>query len=558
MDGTPHISKIELNNGELISLDLGGILALVGPNNAGKTYFLKSVRSHLHAEEVEEVSPDSGAIKSLQLSWKGSSETIIRTLRERTRQSFRKTGDRFVPDNKIRYSSGGVIGEDSYEQQVNNNSYLGAFTDLFLEFDDALGRIQETELQKQINPNVNNKPSLTQLARENPSEDKKIKHYFRRIFHKELSYYDQGYGQVGFLLAPELQGGPGLGSAIDKRTQDYMKTSQKIWLQGLGMRSVLGLLLRIFAGGKEIIIIDEPEAFLHPPQASALGDVLAEIAADGGKQIILATHDRNILNGLTKSPRRNVAIQRINRQDNKTTIRSISATTLDDVRDRSLIRYSPLLDSLFSQVTILVENEKDAFFYSESINFLIESNGGDYQNFTVDDILFVSTSGKGGLARTAELITSLHSTAIIACDFDLLVNPQQFEDVLKGVCKDPDKIEGIKKNYFSLMSLVFDEADMKQQDREKQFKPFKNSGIRSEFLDFNENSKELLSDLDALGICLNHLGELEDFKSELTSRKTKTEWVNRALHDNVHQGEEAQLFAKRVLSSVFGAHLHAL
>lgn len=558
MVGTPYISKIELKDGKSIPLGLGGILALVGPNNAGKTFFLKSLRSHLHSAEVEEVSPGNGIIKSIQLVWQGSNEAIIQTLRERTEQNFRQVGNSFQPNNKIKYSGGSIIGENSYRQQVGNNSYLGKFTDLFLEFDDALGRIHETDLQKQISPATHTEPSLVQLARENPAEDEKIKHYFYRIFHKELSYYDLGHGQVGFLLAPALQNGPSMGSAIDKRTQDYMKTSQKIWLQGLGMRSVLGLLLRIFAGGKEIIIIDEPEAFLHPPQASALGDVLAEIAADGGKQIILATHDRNILNGLTKSSRRNVSIQRVARQDNETAIRSISATTLDDVRDRSLIRYSPLLDSLFSQVTILVENEKDAFFYSESIGYLIESRGGDYQNFTVDDILFLSTSGKGGLARTAELLTSLHSSAIVACDFDLLVNPQQFEDVLEGICKDPDKLHSTKEKYHSLVSLIFAESDTEQKHREDKFKHFKNSGIKSDFSDFNDKFKELLIDLDALGICLNHLGELEDFKPELTGKKTKTEWVNRALRDNVHQGEEAQLFAKRILSSVFDTQLHVL
>lgn len=552
MEGTPYISAIVLKNRQTISLAVGGTLAIVGPNNAGKTYFLKSIRSHLHAATVEEISLESGIIESLEIQWRGAPTAAIQNLRERTQKSFRPIGDNFVPDNGIKYPNNGIIKDTDYQQQPKKNSPLGPFTDLFLQFDDALERTQETKLQRQVRPEGHNGPSLTQLARENPSADENIKHYFKRIFHKDISYYDQGYGQIGFLLAPEVEGGSLVGGALNMKTQHHMENSAKLWLQGLGMRSVLGLLLRIFAGGQEIIIIDEPEAFLHPPQASGLGAVLAEISAKHHKQIILATHDRNILNGLTKESKNNIIIQRLNRQDNQTAISSIPASTLNDVRARSLIRYSPLFDSLFTQITVLVENEKDAFFYSEAINYLLETNSVDYPNFTVDDILFLSTSGKGALGRTAELATSLHSKVIIACDFDLLVDFQQLEAVMKGIGAAVSKIEDLKKKYEALMDLVFDDLNADQKQKNSEFENVKNRGIRFGDTLFQQKASTLIKELDDLGICLNHLGELEDFSPELVGKRTKSEWVNHAIQKNIHQDDDAQIFAKRILHSAFG------
>ncbi|WP_304722163.1 AAA family ATPase [Conexibacter sp. CPCC 206217] len=44
--------------------------------------------------------------------------------------------------------------------------------------------------------------------------------------------------------------------------------------QGDGMRSFIGLLLTILSSSHPLILVDEPEAFLHPPQAVSWGGSL--------------------------------------------------------------------------------------------------------------------------------------------------------------------------------------------------------------------------------------------------------------------------------------------
>jgi hypothetical protein len=59
--------------------------------------------------------------------------------------------------------------------------------------------------------------------------------------------------------------------------------------EGDSIRSFVGAALAALVGTHPVMLIDEPEAFLHPPQARRLGSILAESATASSRQIILAT-----------------------------------------------------------------------------------------------------------------------------------------------------------------------------------------------------------------------------------------------------------------------------
>lgn len=378
MTGTPFIRTIQFNDRHPIELPTEGVLALVGANNVGKTYFLKLLRSYIHGTAVEEVSPNGDIFDNIELGWRGSPEEAAPVAKERVENAFTPTEHGFRCNNRLSYAGGSIVKESQFNTLQSQTNSLGVFSDLFVEFDDAIARVHETSLKRQVAPQNNTeKTSLTQSAFENERASERIKNYFQRIFHKEISYYER-HGNIGFILTPELQSASSAGHALNQDTKNHMDNSPKLWHQGLGMRSVLGLLLKIFAADKEIIIVDEPEAFLHPPQAAGLGNVLSEIAVSEKKQIILATHDRNLLNGLLKSGDHRVSIQRISRSGDSSWVKSIEPATLSNVRVKSLIRYSTIFDSLFVRMTVLVENEKDAYFYSEAIEHILTKDSNKY------------------------------------------------------------------------------------------------------------------------------------------------------------------------------------
>jgi predicted ATPase len=64
------------------------------------------------------------------------------------------------------------------------------------------------------------------------------------------------------------------------------------------MRSFATVLLYVLAADNHSIqFLDEPEAFLHPPQARLLGEYIAR-ERRSKSQLFIATHSTDILDGL--------------------------------------------------------------------------------------------------------------------------------------------------------------------------------------------------------------------------------------------------------------------
>jgi hypothetical protein len=62
-----------------------------------------------------------------------------------------------------------------------------------------------------------------------------------------------------------------------------------------GVRAFAGVLLQIYAGDPSVILIDEPETFLHPALAHRMGRELAKGAVDQKKHVFAADPVRNNL-----------------------------------------------------------------------------------------------------------------------------------------------------------------------------------------------------------------------------------------------------------------------
>ena len=60
-------------------------------------------------------------------------------------------------------------------------------------------------------------------------------------------------------------------------------------------------MLTLIAGRYSVVTLDEPEAFLHPPQAYQLGRNLAGARSVGDAAIRRGTHSTDVLSGLLEA-----------------------------------------------------------------------------------------------------------------------------------------------------------------------------------------------------------------------------------------------------------------
>jgi predicted ATPase len=97
-----------------------------------------------------------------------------------------------------------------------------------------------------------------------------------------------------------------LGIALQKRGV----TGQPLFVRppntGFGLSYAMGIVVAgLAANPGTLLIVENPEAHLHPRAQSTMGEFLARVAA-GGAQVIIETHSEHVLNGLRRTVKQGV------------------------------------------------------------------------------------------------------------------------------------------------------------------------------------------------------------------------------------------------------------
>lgn len=156
------------------------------------------------------------------------------------------------------------------------------------------------------------------------------------------------------------------------------------------MRSFMGLMLALAAGQYQLLMIDEPEAFLHPPQARQLGRRIATESPD--TQVIVATHDVNILRGLLEAESHTVSVVRLTRRGSENVPALLSSEDVAELWQDPVLHYSNALEGLFHRGVVICEADTDARFYGSVLDAMSRK-----QQARSHELLFTESGGKDRL-----------------------------------------------------------------------------------------------------------------------------------------------------------------
>lgn len=134
--------------------------------------------------------------------------------------------------------------------------------------------------------------------------------------------------------------------------------------QGDGIQTFTGLTAAVLSTDFRVLLIDEPEAFLHPPLARKLGLTLTELSADRDIQIFTATHSPDFLMGCFEAGTP-VNVLRLTYDKEVATAHLLSPERLRDVTQDPLLRSSNVMSALFYKGAIVTEADTDRAFYQE-------------------------------------------------------------------------------------------------------------------------------------------------------------------------------------------------
>lgn len=398
----PSISfeRITFSDGQSIDFEEDEIIVLVGPNNAGKSAALR---------ELQETVAKSGrklVISDATLRKTGTAEI----LRQYLEQSAQKSGS----NSEVTY---GGIGFNihhthiSYFDKPQDRHAVAPFFCTRLATED---RITASNPAPAIALHQQPPTHPIHLLLLDPSLGDRISKLFRRAFGKDLIPFRAGGGQFPMYVGekPMLADGEDeLGKSFVER---LLACASPLQAQGDGMRSFATVLLYVLAADNHSIqFLDEPEAFLHPPQARLLGEYIAKNRR-AKSQLFIATHSTDILDGLIAGSLSKVRIIRMQRRENSNYVKELSKEKTASIAHDTLTRYSGVFKGIFYRNVIIAESDSDCLFYSALLNTEAVSGA------TEPDVLFIHASGKHRMAQLADTLRSLDVPVSVIADIDIL------------------------------------------------------------------------------------------------------------------------------------------
>ena len=191
--------------------------------------------------------------------------------------------------------------------------------------------------------------------------------------------------------------------------------------EGDGIRSYVGIITAFVAAKRPLMLIDEPEAFLHPPQAYRIGEYIASQAKEGC-QAIVATHSVDVLRGILAQSN-DVNIVRIDRVGDRNFFHILDIKELKKLVADPLLGSARVLDGLFYGGAVVVEADSDARLY-QLVSRKCQPDA---------DIHFVNAGGKQAVPRILGIYRSMGIRCAGIVDFDVLNKRTEFLDQITGI-----------------------------------------------------------------------------------------------------------------------------
>ncbi|MFZ0930030.1 MAG: hypothetical protein WAN11_15600 [Syntrophobacteraceae bacterium] len=247
------ISSARFSGGARLTFQPNDIVVFVDPNNSGKSVALRNLRSC--AEKKDE----SGiVIQQIEIRTSGSSEDVLEWIRSVGRPDAGRWGYHRMLKGAVELRNVERLWKDSHKEG------LGSLTDFFIRSISTIDRLTAADPEKRVS--LVREPLRHPLHFIDANEELEflLSHHFKRAFGTDLVAH-RGAGSDILLLCGDR---PEPAEQQDRVSVDYLRkldSFDRIHHQGDGVRSFVGVLLHTLIAPTSCVLIDEPDAFLHPP-----------------------------------------------------------------------------------------------------------------------------------------------------------------------------------------------------------------------------------------------------------------------------------------------------
>ncbi len=182
-----------------------------------------------------------------------------------------------------------------------------------------------------------------------------------------------------------------------------------------GVKAFTGMVTEMIAGDPSVLLMDEPEAFLHPSLSFKLGKEVSGIMSGSEKRLFVSTHSPNFVMGCIQSGAQ-VNIVRLTYRDGVPTARILPNNDLLRLMRNPLLRSTGVLSGLFYEFVIVTESDADRAFYQEINDRLLKYSTGR----GIPNCLFLHAQNKQTVKTIVKPLRELGIPVAGIVDIDVL------------------------------------------------------------------------------------------------------------------------------------------
>lgn len=298
---------------------------------------------------------------------------------------------------------------------------------------------------------------------------------------------------------------------IHDEAVQFHSAAQPIDTASDGVKAFTGIISEVIAGDPKIILIDEPEAFLHPSLAFLLGNELAHAALTSDKRIFVSTHSPNFVMGCIQSGSP-VNIIRLTYRGSIATARILPSNEILELMRNPLLRSTGVLSGLFYEFVVVTESDTDRAFYQEINERLLRYNS----DWGIPNCLFINAQNKQTVHTILRPLRKLGIPAVGIVDVDVLK---------EGGSVWTNLLSGAYIPQISHQSLGTLRAAVKTAMDNTGRNMKREGGINILQLDEREAAQNLFAQLAEYGVFVVPGGELESWLKELAVTSHGPAWL---------------------------------
>ncbi|MFC6102828.1 ATP-dependent nuclease [Olivibacter domesticus] len=534
------------------TIELGKISVFVGPNNSGKSQTLRDILNIMEQgmdyvpvlfDQVNFEMPKTSTeafdginhFDSVTSIGDIVSREIVADLLTRMDLSFSKEG--------VEHS---FVNNDIVSLMLGN---LAKYKVAYLNSKTRLQLVEET---KGFNPHEDDPGNILQRLLKDKESEILLNSAFKKAFDMEIRLDYSSFVTLCLKVAnvmPEIPEDP-------RKAYPITKGLNNIDAQGDGFKSFAGIILGLLLTKNRIILLDEPEAFLHPAQARFLGQWISKNLDKFSGQILISTHNANFLSGVVSGDR-SVDIFRLNRHGNDTQFNKVPPEATNQLSKHPLLSSQRVMEAIFHRGVIVCEADADRAIYHGVASIEMGNQ----------EILFVHAHNKQTLKDVVDLMVKAKIPVAAIADIDLLNTEDDFDNIIQSFTgkKMESPLRNLRNKIASSVNATSDaeilvrikESTLEFGEQLKegmhtlagakgalnrlkrgttQWSDAKERGVIGFDPAIQDDVRELLEICNGIGLFIVPVGELEGWIN-LEARKNR--WVVPALHQ-IYAGESPE------------------